>query len=147
MDAGRPAARTVLNITIPLGTRRLAQAEDRHLRRKLLQCAGIGRRGGHTGGADRPRRAGGQADARGRILQGPCSGGVSVRELPAEHNASTSLERMLLGAGFIHIILGTTIKQNQIAGMVRGEPLRLVYVKERIRMLEHHGKSIGVEYV
>lgn len=70
-----------------------------------------------------------------------------MRELPAEHNAATSLACMLLGEGFIHIIEGTAIKQNHIAGMVRGDPLRLVYIKERTRMLEHHGKSIGVEYV
>lgn len=70
-----------------------------------------------------------------------------VRELPAEQDAATRLARMLLGADFIHIIVGTAINQNQIADIVRGEPLRLVYVKELVRVLERHGKSVSVEYV
>jgi len=74
------------------------------------------------------------------------TGGACARA-PAEQDAATRLARMLLGADFIHIIVGTAINQNQIADIVRGEPLRLVYVKELVRVLERHGKSVSVEYV
>ncbi|MGQ9517769.1 MAG: SpoIIE family protein phosphatase [Anaerolineae bacterium] len=71
----------------------------------------------------------------------------SVHDLPAESDAATRLTRMLLSADFIHLIVGTAINPNQIADLLRGEPMRMVYVKELVRLLEQRGKRVVVHYL
>jgi hypothetical protein len=71
----------------------------------------------------------------------------SVHDLPADYEAATRLARMLLSADFIHLIVGTAINPNQIADLVRGEPMRMVYVKELVRLLQERGKRVTVHYL
>jgi hypothetical protein len=70
-----------------------------------------------------------------------------VHDLPADYEAATRLARMLLSADFIHLIVGTAINPNQIADLVRGEPMRMVYVKELVRLLQERGKRVTVHYL
>lgn len=71
----------------------------------------------------------------------------SVHDLPADQEAATCLARMLLSADFIHLSVGTAINPNQIADLLRGEPMRMVYIKEMMRLLEERGKRVVVHYL
>lgn len=68
-------------------------------------------------------------------------------DLPQENDAATRLARILLAADEIHLLVGTAINPNQIADLVRGEPMRHIYVKELLRELERRRKHVMVEYI
>jgi len=71
----------------------------------------------------------------------------TIHDLPAEDDAAAKLARILLSADDMYLIVGTAINPNQVADLVRGEPMRHVYVKELIRELERRKKNIRVEYI
>ena len=69
----------------------------------------------------------------------------TVYDLPPEDDAATRLARILLSADEIHLIIGMAINPNQIADLIRGEPMRMVYVKELIRELDRRQKKVTTE--
>jgi len=71
----------------------------------------------------------------------------SIHDLPPGDDAATRLARILLQTDEVHLLVGTAINPNQIADIVRGEPLRHVYAKQLVRELERRTKSVTVEYV
>jgi hypothetical protein len=71
----------------------------------------------------------------------------TTHDLPPEDDAATRLARILLSADDIHLIVGTAINPNQVADLIRGEPMRLVYVKELVRQLERRTKQVTLERI
>lgn len=71
----------------------------------------------------------------------------TIHELPADDDAATRLARILLSADDIHLIVGTSINPNQVADLIRGEPMRLVYVKELVRQLQRRTKQVTLERI
>jgi len=69
----------------------------------------------------------------------------TLHDLPSDDDAGTRLARLLLGADEIHLLIGTAINPNQIADQIRGEPMRMVYVKELTRELERRQKKVTWE--
>ena len=65
---------------------------------------------------------------------------------PAD-DAATRLARILLQADEIHLLGGHGRQPQQIADLVRGESLRQVYVKQLLRELERHTKTVTLEYI
>ncbi len=71
----------------------------------------------------------------------------SVRDLPDDDDAATRLARILLSADDIRLMVGTAINPNQVADVVRGETMRMVYVKELLRELERRNKQVTVQRI
>ncbi|HHX42665.1 MAG TPA: SpoIIE family protein phosphatase [Chloroflexi bacterium] len=71
----------------------------------------------------------------------------SIHDLPPDDDAATRLARILLSADEIHLLVGTAINPNQVADVVRGETMRMVYVKELVRELERRKKQVCVERI
>jgi hypothetical protein len=71
----------------------------------------------------------------------------TVHDLPPDDDAATRLARILLKADRIHLIVGTAVNPNQVADVVRGEPMRMVYIKELMRVLEQRNKKVTLEKV
>ena len=71
----------------------------------------------------------------------------TIHDLPADDDAAMRLARILLSAGRIHFIIGRALNPHQVADVVRGEPMRMVYVRELIRALELRNKKVTLEYV
>jgi hypothetical protein len=70
----------------------------------------------------------------------------TVHELPAGEDAGTRLARLLLQADEIHFIVGDAINPQQLADVVRGIPMRQLYVQGLIARLTTLGKQITVEH-
>jgi hypothetical protein len=68
-------------------------------------------------------------------------------DLPPEEDAGTRLAHMLLSADEIHFMIGMALNPNQVADQIRGEPMRMVYVKELIRELERRKKIVTIERI
>lgn len=71
----------------------------------------------------------------------------TIYDLPHDTDASTQLARSLLLADEIHLIVGTAINPNQVADIIRGEPMRMVYVRELVQVLSERGKYVEVEKI
>jgi hypothetical protein len=71
----------------------------------------------------------------------------TYRDLPPEEDASTRLAAILLSADEIHFVIGMVLNPYQVADQVRGEPMRMVYVKELVRELERRKKLVTMERV
>ncbi len=71
----------------------------------------------------------------------------TIHDLPSDVDGATQLARVLLGADILHFIVGDAINPYQLADVVRGKPMRQVYVEELIRELERRGKTVTVEHV
>lgn len=71
----------------------------------------------------------------------------TVHDLPRGQDAAIQLARILLSADEIHLIVGTAINPNQVADLIRGEPMRHVYIRELVREIERRQKDIIVEYI
>lgn len=71
----------------------------------------------------------------------------TYRDLPPEEDASTRLAAILLSADEIHFVIGMALNPYQVADQVRGEPMRMVYVKELIREMERRKKMVTMERV
>jgi len=71
----------------------------------------------------------------------------TVHDLPHGDDAATRLARMLLTADTVHLIVGTALNPNQVADLVRGEPMRHIYVRELVQHLKAQKKNVTCEYV
>ena len=71
----------------------------------------------------------------------------SVRELPPDQDAATRLARLLLGADRIHFIVGDAINPQQLADVVRGVPMREIYLNELMARLKELNKLVTVEHL
>ncbi len=69
----------------------------------------------------------------------------TVHDLPSDRDGATELARVLLKADDLHFLVGEAINPYQLADVVRGKPMRQVYLEELIRELEARGKAITVE--
>jgi len=72
-------------------------------------------------------------------------GAQTVHDLAPDDDAATRLARILLSSDRIHLIVGSAVNPNQVADVVRGEPMRMVYVKELMRVLEQRDKRVTLE--
>ena len=71
----------------------------------------------------------------------------TIDDLPRDDDAATRLARYLLAADDIHLIVGSAINPNQVADIVRGESMRMVYIRELIQDLTGRGKQVLVEKI
>jgi hypothetical protein len=74
-------------------------------------------------------------------------GARTIHDLPKDNDAATRLARYLLAADDIHLIVGTAINPNQVADLIRGEPMRMVYIRELVTDLNARNKIVTVERV
>jgi hypothetical protein len=68
-------------------------------------------------------------------------------DLPHDDDAATRLARHLLEADDIHLIVGSAINPNQVADLIRGEPMRMVYIRELVQDLRKRNKQVHVERI
>jgi hypothetical protein len=71
----------------------------------------------------------------------------SLDDLPKDDDAPTRLARLLLAADDILFLVGTAINPNQVADLVRGESMRMVYLRELIQDLKRRNKQVQVEKI
>jgi len=71
----------------------------------------------------------------------------TIHDLPSDEDAATRLARYLLSADDIHLIVGTAINPNQVADLIRGEPMRMVYIREIIQDLTQRNKQVTIEKI
>ncbi len=71
----------------------------------------------------------------------------TAHDLPKEDDAATQLARILLSADRIHLIVGKAINPNQVADLVRGDSMRMMYVKELVRHLRERNKTVTMERI
>jgi hypothetical protein len=71
----------------------------------------------------------------------------TIHDLPKDDDAAIQLARILLSADAVHLIIGRAINPSQVADLVRGEPMRQVYVKQLLRELERRQKQVTIEYL
>jgi len=71
----------------------------------------------------------------------------TIYDIPNDNDASTRLARSLMMADDIHLIVGTAINPNQVADIIRGEPMRMVYIRELVQLLSEREKHVEVEKI
>ena len=71
----------------------------------------------------------------------------TIHDLPRDNDAATRLARYLLEADDIHLIVGTAINPNQVADLIRGEPMRMGYIRELVSDLNARNKIVTVERI
>ena len=71
----------------------------------------------------------------------------TIHDLPKDNDAATRLARYLLAADDIHLLVGTAINPNQVADLIRGEPMRMVYIRELVQDLTKRNKQVTVERI
>jgi len=71
----------------------------------------------------------------------------TVHDLPKNADPATRLARYLLNADDIHLIVGTAVNLNQIADIVRGEPMRMAYIRELVQELKQRNKQVTMETI
>lgn len=71
----------------------------------------------------------------------------TVHDLPKDSDAAAQLARILLSADAITFIVGTAINPHQIADVIRGETMRMMYVTELVRELERRNKQVSLERI
>lgn len=71
----------------------------------------------------------------------------TIYDLPKDSDAATRLARYLLTADDIHLIVGSAINPNQVADLIRGEPMRMVYIRELVQDLTQRNKQVTVERI
>ncbi len=74
-------------------------------------------------------------------------GAKTIHDLPNDNDAATRLSRYLMAADDIHLIVGTAINPNQVADLIRGEPMRMVYIRELVADLKARNKIVTVERI
>jgi hypothetical protein len=74
-------------------------------------------------------------------------GARTIHDLPKDNDAATRLAHYFLQADDIHLIVGTAINPNQVADLIRGEPMRMVYIRELVNDLNARNKIVTVERV
>jgi len=71
----------------------------------------------------------------------------TIHDLPSAQDAGTRLARLLLEADDIHFIVGDAINPQQLADVVRGKPMRQIYLEEIIEQLKRRNKVVTVEHL
>jgi hypothetical protein len=71
----------------------------------------------------------------------------TIHDLPKDNDAATRLARYLLTADDIHLLVGSAINPNQVADLIRGEPMRMVYIRELVQDLTQRNKQVTVERI
>ncbi|MBT9167347.1 MAG: hypothetical protein DDT19_00676 [Syntrophomonadaceae bacterium] len=71
----------------------------------------------------------------------------TIHDLPPAQDAGTRLARILLKADEIHFIVGDAINPQQLADVVRGKPMRQIYLEEIMEQLKRRNKLISVEHL
>ncbi len=71
----------------------------------------------------------------------------TVHDLPDGQDAATRLVRELLYADQVHFIVGDAINPQQLADVVRGVPMREMYLDELVARLRERGKSVTIEHL
>ena len=71
----------------------------------------------------------------------------TIHDLPSDNDAATRLARYLMAADDIHLIVGTAINTNQVEALIRGEPMRMVYIRELVTDLKARNKTVKVERI
>jgi hypothetical protein len=71
----------------------------------------------------------------------------TIHDLPRDNDAATRLAHYLLEADDIHLIVGTAINPNQVADLIRGEPMRMGYIRELVSDLNARNKIVTVERI
>ena len=71
----------------------------------------------------------------------------TVHDLPNDQDAATRLARELLYADQVHFIVGDAINPQQLADVVRGVPMREMYLDELIARLRERNKAVTVEHL
>ncbi len=71
----------------------------------------------------------------------------TVHDLPNDQDAASQLVRALLGADQIHFIVGDAINPQQLADVVRGVPMRQIYLDELVAKLREQNKTVTVEHL
>ncbi len=71
----------------------------------------------------------------------------TVHDLSNDQDAATQLVRALLGADQIHFIVGDAINPQQLADVVRGVPMRQIYLDELVAKLRERNKTVTVEHL
>lgn len=69
------------------------------------------------------------------------------QDLPNDQDAATRLARALLHADQVHFIVGDAINPQQLADVVRGVPMRQIYLEELIAKLRERNKTVSVEHL
>ncbi|MCE5259525.1 MAG: SpoIIE family protein phosphatase [Chloroflexi bacterium] len=67
-----------------------------------------------------------------------------IHELPTDEDASTRLARILLSADVITLVVGTAVNPNQVADVIRGEPMRMIYVRQLQQILAPTTKKVNL---
>jgi hypothetical protein len=68
-------------------------------------------------------------------------------DLSPDQDAATRLTRILLEADEIHFIVGDAINPQQLADVVRGKPMRQIYLDELVTELKKRNKQVVVEHL
>lgn len=71
----------------------------------------------------------------------------TIHDLPPGAEADKQLARLLLQADDIYLIVGDALNPNQLADVVRGKPMRQIYLEELIQTLEKRHKQVTVEHI
>ena len=71
-------------------------------------------------------------------------GAETVHDLPRGDDAANRLARILLSADEVQFIVGTAINPHQVADVLRGETMRMFYVRDLVRELERRKKRVIV---
>jgi len=74
-------------------------------------------------------------------------GAATIYDLPRDDDAATRLARLLMKADDIRLIVGTAINPNQVADIIRGESMRMVYIREILQELGRLNKQVVVEEI
>jgi len=71
----------------------------------------------------------------------------TIHDLPHDSDAGTRLARYLLEADDIQLLVGTAINQNQVADLIRGESMRMIYIRELVTLLKTRNKIVTIEMI
>ncbi len=72
---------------------------------------------------------------------------ATVHDLPPGQEADVQLARLLLQADSVHFIVGDALNPTQLADVVRGKPMRQIYLEDLIQELEKRNKQVTVEHL
>ncbi|MBT9132867.1 MAG: hypothetical protein DDT33_01397 [Firmicutes bacterium] len=72
---------------------------------------------------------------------------ATIHDLSSAQEAGTRLARLLLEADEIHFVVGNAINPHQLADVVRGKPMRQIYLEEVIEQLKRRNKLITMEHL
>jgi hypothetical protein len=66
--------------------------------------------------------------------------------IPSAADAGGQLARLLLEADEVHFLAGDAVNPSQLADVVRGRPMRHIYLDDLVGQLKRLKKSVTVEH-